>query len=478
MSTSTESGPESRTTADVIVLGVGPGGEQVVGDLLAAGKSVIAIEAQLVGGECPYWGCIPSKIALRAATTLAEGRRIDALAGRADVTPDWETVAQRIRSDATDDWDDAVAAARITENGGTLVRGFGTVTSDRTVSVDGTTYTATEALVVATGSQAAIPPIDGLAEIPYWTNREALKTPVVPRSMVVLGGGAIGCELAQVFARFDCAVTLVEFAPRLLALEEPEVGPVIAAALTDDGVDVRVGVAATAITAGAPISVTLSDGSTATGDVVLVATGRKVDLAAIGADAIGAGPEHGHVRSIPTDDFMRVVAPNGSPVAGVFAIGDVAGKGAFTHVATSQGRMVADQILGRPTLPFSRRAVGHATFTDPEVGSVGLTEQQARDAGLDVVTAQYPMERVSRGFIHGPGNAGLIKLVVDTDAGTVVGATVVGPHGGEVLGALTVAVAGKVPVANLVTTVWAFPTYHRGIDAVLGELPPELRPIR
>lgn len=460
------------------MLGVGPGGEQVVGDLLAAGKSVIAIEAQLVGGECPYWGCVPSKIALRAATTLAEARRVDALAGRAEVIPDWQVVAQRIRTDATDDWDDAVAAARITDNGGTLVRGFGTVTSDRTVVVDGTTFTATDALVIATGSSAAIPPIDGLAQIPYWTNREALKTTVVPPSMVVLGGGAIGCELAQVFARFGSAVTLVEFAPRLLALEEPEVGPIIAAALAEDGIDVRVGVAATTIEATSPVSVTLSDGSTATGDVVLVATGRKVDLAAIGVDAIGAGPEHGHVRSIPTDDFMRVIAADGNPIDGVFAIGDVAGKGAFTHVATSQGRMVADQILGRPTLPFSRRAVGHATFTDPEVGSVGLSEQQARDAGLEVVTAQYPMDRVSRGYIHGPGNAGLIKLVVDADAGTVVGATAVGPHGGEILGALTVAVAGKVPVTDLMTTVWAFPTYHRGIDAALGELPAELRPIR
>ena len=466
------------TAADVIVLGVGPGGEQVVGDLLNAGLSVIAIEAGLVGGECPYWGCIPSKTAIRAATTIEEARRLNALAGTATVHPDWAPVARRIRDEMTDNWDDKVAADRITDKGGNLIRGRGVVTGPRSVEVDGTIYVARRALVIATGTVSAIPPVERIDQVKYWTNRDAMETTYVPDSMIVLGGGAIGCELAQVFARFGSSVTLVEFAPRLLAAEEPEVSEIVEKSLKADGIDVRVGVGAKKAYDGTPVELQLSDGSFATGDVVLLATGRKVDLVSIGADSIGAGPANGHDRALPTDDYLRVLGPDGQPIEGVYGVGDVVGKGAFTHVATTQGRMVVDQILGKETRPFNERSVGHVTFTDPEVGGVGLTEQAARDQGIDVATATYPMQHVSRAFIHGPGNEGLLKVVVDRASRTVVGATVVGPHAGEVLSGLTVAVAGKVSLDDLITTVWAFPTYHRGYDAVFGELPQDLRPIR
>ncbi|MBP7973173.1 MAG: FAD-dependent oxidoreductase, partial [Candidatus Nanopelagicales bacterium] len=230
------------TTADVIVLGLGPGGEQVANDLLSGGLSVIGIEAELVGGECPYWGCIPSKMAIRAATTLAEGRRVNELAGTATITPDWSPVAQRIRAEATDDWNDQVAVDRFVDAGGTFVRGRGTITGTRSVRVGDRDFAATRALVIATGTSAAIPPVDGLADLDYWTNRDALKTEAVPDSLVVLGGGAIGCELAQVFRRFGAEVTIVEFAPRLIAAEEPEAGEILAQALVDEGITVRLGV--------------------------------------------------------------------------------------------------------------------------------------------------------------------------------------------------------------------------------------------
>jgi len=465
------------TTAEVIVVGLGPGGEQVILDLVREGVDVIGIEAQMVGGECPYWGCIPSKMALRAATTLTEAAHVNELAGKAEVAPNWAPVAKRIREKATDYWNDKVAVDRILEGGGIVVKGRGVITGSRTVEVMGTQYTATRALVIATGTVAALPPVEGLADIDFWTNRGALHTETVPDSLIVLGGGAIGCELAQVFARFGAEVTIVEFAPRLLALEEPEVGEILKNVFEADGIKVLTGVGATKVSGSKQINVELSDGSSISASQLLIATGRKIVLAELGADSIGAGPDNGHTRFLPTNDFMRVTV-EGEPIEGVFAVGDVAGKGAFTHVATLQGRMVADQILGRETIGWSKRVTGHVTFTDPEIGSVGLSEASAREQGYDVVVATYPMESVSRAFIHGAGNEGILKIVVDRASKCIIGATVAGPHAGEVLSGLTVAVAGAVPLENLITTGWAFPTYHRGYDSVLAALPEDLRPIR
>ena len=465
-------------TADVIVLGVGPGGEVLTGALLKAGVSVIAIEAELVGGECPYWGCIPSKMVIRAGTTLAETRRVDALAGHAQAFPDWAPVAARIRKEATDNWDDAVAAARITDNGGTLVRGRGVVTGPRTVDVDGTTYSAKRALVIATGSKASAPPVTGLDEVDFWTNREALKTEKLPASMIVLGGGAIGCELAQAYRRFGTQITIVEFAPRLISLEEPEASEIVRKSLVSEGIDIRTSAAALSARGNSPTTVELSDGTSVTAEVLLVAAGRKVVLKELGADSIGAGPENGHDRALPVDDLMRVIGPDGKPIDGVYGIGDVVGKGAFTHVATAHGRMVADQLTGRRTVPFSKRAVGRVTFTDPEVGAVGLIESGARDQGYEIAVATYPMEKVTRGWIHGPGNEGILKIVIDTKTTAIIGATVVGPHAGEVLSGFTAAVAGKIPIDTLRSTVWAYPTYHRGYDAVFDAVPEALKTVR
>lgn len=458
-------------STDVVVIGLGPGGQAVAEELAKAGIAVVGIDSGLVGGECPYWGCVPSKRMARAAAAIGEVRRVDGLAGRASVTPDWAPVHGWIADQATDHWDDRVAVERLESLGGTFLRGRGRLTSPRTVEVEApdgttTTVTAARAVVVATGSAPAVPPIDGLAGTPYWTNHEFIESPTLPASVVVLGGGAIGCELSQAMARFGVAVTLVEPAPRLLALEELAAGALLAEVFGREGIVVRTGVGATAVRyADGAFTVTLADGSEATGEKLLVATGRRVDLGAVGLDAVGIDPAG---RSVPVDDQLRVLA-DGAPVDGVYAIGDVTGKGAFTHVAVHQARVVIEAL--RDGLPASNpiTALPRVTFTDPEIGAVGLTEEQARAQGLDVRVATATLEgAATRGWIHGSGNDGFLTVVASE--GRLVGATSAGPTGGEVLGALSVAVQAGIPVADLRRQIWAYPTMHRGIEYVLSLL--------
>ena len=448
------------TTVDVVVLGLGPGGEDVAGNLAEAGLSVVGIEAGLVGGECPYWGCIPSKMMVRAAHLLAEARRIEGVAGSSSVTPDWGPVAARIRAEATDDWDDTVAVDRFVGKGGTFVRGYGRLVGPDTVEVDDRRFRATRAVVVATGTTASVPPIPGLADTPYWTNREAIAVTELPGSLIVLGGGAIGAELTQVFSRFGVDVTIVEALDRLLPLEEPEAGQILADVLRGEGVDVIAGTGASAVSYDGKFQVVLADGRELAADELLVATGRRVDLAAIGADTLGVDPT---ARALPVDEHLRVTD-------GVWAVGDVTGRGAFTHVAAYQARIAAADILGEPHTPADYAAVPRVTFTDPEVGSVGLTTAAARDAGIDVMTGRAEVPSTARGWLHKTGNEGFIQLVADRGRGVLVGATAMGPNGGEVLGMLTLAVHARTPIEELRSMIYAYPTFHRGIEDALGNL--------
>jgi len=449
-------------TVDVAVIGMGPGGEHVAGSLAERGLRVLGIERELVGGECPYWGCVPSKMMIRAGNALAEARRVETLGGHvAQVVPDWGPVAARIRAEATDTWDDRVAVDRFTGKGGVFVRGSGEVISPIEVRVGDTRYAVRRAVVVATGTTPAIPPIPGLADVGYWTNRHVVEAKELPRSIIVLGGGAIGCELSQVMARFGVEVTLVEAAPRLLALEEPEAGAVLADVLRHEGVDVRTGVGAQQVRAdGAGVAVSLADGSTVRAERLLVATGRRADPAAVGLTSVGVAAD---TRVAPVDERCRV-AP------GVWAVGDVTGKGAFTHVAMYQAGIVIRDILGEDGPPASYRALPRVTFTDPEVGAVGLTEAQAREQLDRVRVGSTEVASTARGWIHKPGNEGVIKVVEDAERGVLVGATAMGPSGGEVLGALAVAVHAQVPVEQLTSMIYAYPTFHRGIEDALGRL--------
>ncbi|WP_327001325.1 NAD(P)/FAD-dependent oxidoreductase [Dactylosporangium sp. NBC_01737] len=451
-------------TVDVVVVGLGVGGEEVAGRLAEAGLSVVGVEGRLVGGECPYWGCVPSKMMIRAGNALAEARRVPQLAGAADVRADWAPVARRIREEATDSWDDKVAVDRLVGKGATFVRGWATITAPGEVTVGDRAprvFRATRGIVLGTGTEPAVPPIDGLAGTPLWTNREAIEAETLPASLVVLGGGAIGVELAQVFARFGVAVTVVEALDRLVALEEPESSDLAREALTRDGVTVHVGVKASSVRHDAAgFTMTLSDGGTVTAEKLLVATGRKADLSRLGIDRLGLDPA---ARGITVDDRMRAGE-------GVWAVGDVTGHGAFTHMAMYQAGIAVRDILGQDGPPADYRATPRVTFTDPEIGAVGLTEAQARAGGLRVRVGTGQVPSSSRGWIHKAGNEGFIKLVEDADRGVLVGATSAGPVGGEVLSALAVAVHAEVPVETLRHMIYAYPTFHRGIEDALRDL--------
>jgi len=449
-------------TFDVIVIGLGPGGEHVAGTLAERGLSVLGVDSGLVGGECPYWGCIPSKMMVRAAEALAEARRVPQLAGSVgEVVPDWSIIARRVREEATDTWNDQVAADRFTGKGGTLVRGTGRIAGAGRVTVAGTTYTATKGIVVGTGSRPAVPPVPGLSDVDYWTNHEMIEAETLPASIIVLGGGAIGCELSQVMARFGVAVTVVEGAPRLLPADEPEAGEQLQEVFTDEGIDVYVQSRAARVRSGGDgVEVELEGGTVLTAERLLVATGRTTDPAGVGLDTVGVPAD---ARFAPIDDHCRVADH-------VWAVGDLTGKGGFTHVSMYQAGIVIAELLDEPVTPADYRALPRVTFTEPEVAAVGMTETQARKELDAVQVGSTPMESTTRGWIAKYGNSGLIKLVADPDREVLVGATVMGPVAGEVIGALSVAVHGEVSISTLRSMIYAYPTLHRGIEAALADL--------
>src|SRR5215218_3702450 len=446
---------------DAVVIGMGPGGEEVAGRLAEAGLSVVGVEAELVGGECPYWGCVPSKMMIRGSTLLTEARRADPYAGTTTVTADLRPVARRIRQEATDDWDDTVAVERFEGKGGRLVRGSAVLDGPGRVRVGDDVYLAGRAVVLAAGAAPVVPPIDGLADVPHWTNREAIAARTAPLSLTVLGGGAIGLELAQMFARYGSRVTVVEGTDRLLPPEEPEAGEVVAAALREDGVDVRLGAKAVRVSRDADgVEVRLEDGTSVRSAELLVAVGRRARVRELGLHTVGLDPE---ARAVEVDERMRAGER-------LWALGDLTPSGGFTHMAMYHAAIVVADILGTEHPAADYAGIARVTFTDPEVGSVGLTERAAREQGLTVRTGTSQVSVGARGWIHGPGNAGFITLVADDDARVLVGATSVGPWGGEVLSMLTLAVHARVPVPTLSTMVYAYPTFHRGVLDALTDL--------
>jgi pyruvate/2-oxoglutarate dehydrogenase complex dihydrolipoamide dehydrogenase (E3) component len=411
-----------------------------------------------VGGECPYYGCIPSKMMIRAAHVLAEGRRVPGLAGSATVTPDWSPVHARIRDEATTDWDDKVAVDRLEDAGVTFIRGPARLTGPRTVEVGDARFTARKGVLLNPGTEPAAPPIDGLAGTPYWTNRDAVRLEELPGSLIVLGGGAIGAEMAQAFSRFGVRVTLLEVADRILAVEEPEAGSLVADVFGQEGIQVLAGATISSVAyADGQFSVEVGE-QTLHADKLLVAAGRRPNLGDLGLDSVGLDPS---ARSVEVDERLRAGE-------GLWAIGDITGKGAFTHMSMYQAAIAVRDILGQDGPPASYHAVPHVTFTDPEVGSVGMTEKQARDAGLTVRVGTTDLASSTRCWIA--NGQGLIKLVEDADRGVLVGATSVGPTGGEVLSMLVTAVHAEVPTATLRSMIFAYPTFHRAVESALSDL--------
>jgi len=452
------------TRVDLVVIGTGPGGESLATQAARAGLSVVAVDRHLVGGECPNYGGIPTKMILRGAHALADAARLPEIGGGARLLPAWAQVAHRIRSEATDDWDDTVAVDRLRDAGATVHHGIGRLVGPRRVVIETSTgevheYEATRGVVLNPGTRPAAPPIEGLAETPYWTNRDAVATETVPERLIVLGGGPIGCEMAQAFARFGAAVTVVEPADRLLPREEPEASAVLRDAFVTDGITVLTGVGATSVAYAEDVfTMHLDSGEAVSAERLLVATGRISNLDGVGLDAVGLDPS-----ALQVDDRMRAAD-------GLWVIGDVVGAGAYTHLSMYQAAVALRDVLGQEGERADYRAVPHVTFTDPEVAGVGLTEAEARAAGIDVVVGSADLGASSRAFTYGPGAAGVVKLVADRDAGVLVGATVAGPAGGEIVSMLVLAVHARVPVAQLRSMIYAYPTFHRAIETALPEV--------
>jgi dihydrolipoamide dehydrogenase len=441
---------------DVVVVGGGPAGEVVVERLAKGGLSVALVERELVGGECSYWGCIPSKTLLRPGDVLAAARRVpgaaEAVKGSLDAGA---AFAQRDYMTAS--WSDQGQVDWLAGIGATLVRGHGRLAGERAVEVenDGTTtrLEAHRAVVLATGTGALLPPIEGLADVMAWTNREATEASSVPGRLLVLGGGAVGAELAQGYARLGSSVSVVEGGPRLLGREEPFAGEEVREAFEAEWIEVLVDVHATSASrTDGTISLTLSDGRVLEGDELLVGVGRRPSTGDLGLETVGLEPG----RAVEVDDTLRATGVDGG---WLYAIGDVNARAPLTHMGKYHGRIAGDVILGREaSARADALALPRVTFTDPQVAAVGLTEEQAREQGIDVRTASYGTGDVAGAYTRGNGIKGTSKLVVDASRGVVVGATFTGPDVQELLHSATIAIVGEVPLDTLWHAVPSFPT--------------------
>lgn len=444
---------------DVVCLGGGVAGEAIAGGLQGSGLSVVVVERELVGGECPYWGCVPSKTLLRSAETLAEAARARELAAsRVDWDEDFPKISKRVLWMARD-LDDTRPAAALEATGAKLVRGAGRLVDSRTIEVGGEAFTARKAIVIANGSTAAIPPIPGLDGVDYWTNRQAAIPRELPASLAVLGGGAIGVELGQAFARLGSKVTVIEAGARFLGLEEPEAGAALLPHLEADGIKVMVGDPAVGVEkTSAGVRVLLKSGASVEAARLLVATGRRANSEAW-IDIGLAKTERGWLK---VDPATLEAAP------GIYGCGDVTGIAGFTHVAYYHGQVVARRIRGEDARA-DHVAVPRVTFIDPEVASVGLSEAGARAAGLDVVVAAADPGETARGYIH-DFHGGVVKLVGDRKRGVLVGATVVSPRAGEIIGELVLAVRAGIPLRLLGDVIHPFPAFNRVLGAAMQEL--------
>jgi dihydrolipoamide dehydrogenase len=441
---------------DVAVLGMGPGGEAAAWRLLEAGRSVAVIERELIGGECAYWGCVPSKTLIRPVEARRAAGRV---AGLGEPDLNWAEVAA-YRNWMIRDLDDTHQVAGLEKSGATVVKASGRLVAPGVIEAGGEHFEAGD-IVISTGAEATLPPIDGLAETEVWTNREATSMNVVPERAVVIGGGPVGIELGQLLCRLGAQVGLVELADHLMPHEDPQVGAFIHPGLVEDGIDVRVGRRPVRARRDGPTSVVeLDDGSVLSGDVVLVGAGRAPRLADIGLEKVGIEPT---AKGVPVDGSCQAGE-------GLWAIGDVTGIMPFTHVAKYQGRIAADNILGLARRA-DYRAIPRVVFSDPEIAAVGLSEEQARLEGFDVAAAVVDLpDAIARPYTYERVPRGRLAVIVDRARRVLVGAWAVAPLASEWIHVAALAIQARLPLEVLLDNVAQFPTYTESYLSALERI--------
>lgn len=440
---------------DAIVLGAGTAGEVVAWTLHEAGMSVAVIERELIGGLCAYWGCMPSKTLLRPGDIAWQGEHG---VGTNRQGLDWSEIAP-YRNYMVRDWNDSKQVKGFQEAGITFRRGDARITGPGQVQVDGETLTGRR-LIISTGSENSIPPIEGLREAGYWTNREATSFQEIPKSVLVIGGGAIGSELGQALRHYGAKVTIVEEADHLLGRESADAARYLQGQFETDGIVLHLGRRVTKVErTDSGRTATLDDGTRLSAEHVLAVTGRHALIDNLGLDAIGIHPDKG---GIECDEHCRASQD-------VWAAGDVTGVAMYTHVASYQARIVADDILGRPRVA-DYTGIPRVTFTQPEVASVGITDPKQGPDGMEVVTAQTELGDMARTETYGKGYSGALCLLADRHHKVLVGAWAVGPLAGEWIQWATLAIRARVPVHVLEDTILAFPTFTEMYTAPLRSL--------
>ncbi|MDF2092878.1 NAD(P)/FAD-dependent oxidoreductase [Knoellia sp. 3-2P3] len=451
-------------TWDVIVIGAGPVGENAADRVRKAGLTVAVVEKHLVGGECSFYACSPSKALLRPVLVTQASQRVQGSKG-AEI--DREGVLDR-RDTWIDGLSDRGAVGWLEKVGIDLVRGSGRLVGERRVEVDGRVHAARNAVIVATGTAPLVPDLPGLRDANPWTNREATTSRRVPERLIVLGGGPVACELAVVYAALGSAVTIIEQQDRLLGRMEPFASEAVAKGLRDRGVDVRTGTAASKVSRLGPtgeVTVDLEQGGSISADEILVAVGRVPNTGDLGLDTVGAlTDDQGFLR---VNDRMEVEGAAGAR-PWLYAVGDVNGIALLTHMGKYQGRACGDLVAARATdRPVDEASMTpwaedlgtvQVVWTDPEVAASGLTEEQARERGLRVRVVDVPMDKAAGSGLQAEGYQGQARMVVDEDAGTIVGVTLVGQDVAELIHPATVAIVARVPLTTLWHAVPAFPS--------------------
>ena len=450
---------DATDTFDAIVIGTGPAGEVMTGLLHDAGKKVAVVEAELIGGECGYWACIPSKTLLRAPEARTQAERA---AGVIGAELDWSAL-RAYRDYMIRDLDDSAQVQGYADQGVTVIKGTARITGPHTVAVNDRTLTA-DNIVVATGSAPVIPPIDGLADVGFWTNREVTTLADIPRRALLIGGSAVGVEMSTFLSRFGTHVTLVQSADRLLDREDPRVGELVAAQLTDSGVDVRTGRTATSARRdGQDTVVTLDDGTRVRVDVIVVGAGRRPRTDGLGAETVGVTlDERG---AIGVDASCRAAE-------GVWAIGDVTGIMPFTHVGMYQARVAATTLLGQ-SRTANYEGIPRVVFGDPEIAAVGLTAKAARAAGHQLLTSELDLaESIARPWTYAKDPRGTLGLVADGQENRLLGAWAVAPMASEWIHQAAQAIRAHIPLNILLDGVAQFPTYSEAYLQALHKLQP------